>query len=112
MSAEAGPWPARVRAEGGAMEPSIHLNWLAIAASVVASFLIGGLWYGPLFGKAWMREHGWPADYKPTGADMGRSMGLNVLGTFLMAFVLAHDVLGWRPSAWNQGPDAHPAVYG
>lgn len=30
------------------------LNWWAILAATVVAFVIGGLWYGPLFGKAWM----------------------------------------------------------
>jgi len=94
------------------MQPQIHLNWIAIVVAVAVSFLFGGLWYGPLFGRAWKKEMGVPPDAKPTGAEMGKSLGLNVLGTFLTAFVLAHDVLGWRPSAWNAGPDAAPAVYG
>lgn len=94
------------------MQPQIHLNWLAIGVSVVVSFLVGGLWYGPLFGAAWKKEMGVPADAKPAGGEIGKSLLLNVIGTFLTAFVLAHDVLGWRPSAWNAGTDAAPAVYG
>lgn len=94
------------------MQPNIHLNWLAIAVAVIASFLVGGLWYGPLFGKPWRKEMGVPPDARGTGAEMARSLGLNVFGTFLTAFVLAHDVLGWRPSAWNAGADASPATYG
>jgi hypothetical protein len=34
------------------------INWLAVAAAAVSSFLIGGVWYGPLFGKVWMRASG------------------------------------------------------
>ena len=94
------------------MQPQIHLNWLAIVVAVVASFLVGGLWYGPLFGSAWKREMGVPPDARPAGSEMAKSLLLNLFGTFLMAFVLAHDVLGWRPSAWNAGADAAPAVYG
>lgn len=29
------------------------LNWLAVVVSALSAFVIGGLWYGPLFGKAW-----------------------------------------------------------
>ena len=28
------------------------LNWWAILVAVAAAFALGGLWYGPLFGKA------------------------------------------------------------
>lgn len=34
------------------------LNWLAILAATASSFVLGGLWYGPLFRKAWCREAG------------------------------------------------------
>ncbi|MDQ2870251.1 MAG: DUF1761 domain-containing protein [Acidobacteriota bacterium] len=94
------------------MQPIIHLNWLAILVAVVASFIVGGLWYGPLFGKPWKKEMGVPDDAKPSGAEMGKALGLNVLGTLLTAYVLAHEVQGWRPSSWNAGPDAPAATYG
>ena len=93
------------------MQPEIHLNWLAIAASVIGSFALGGLWYGPLFGKAWQRAIGF-ADVKPAGAEIAKGSALNVFGTLLMAFVLAHEVSVWRPSAWNAGADAAASVYG
>ncbi|BCT92436.1 membrane protein [Lysobacter helvus] len=34
------------------------LNWLAIFAAAVSAFVLGGLWYGPLFKNAWCREAG------------------------------------------------------
>jgi len=34
------------------------INWLAVVASTVAGFILGGLWYGPLFSKIWVREMG------------------------------------------------------
>lgn len=94
------------------MHPEIHLNWIAIIVSVVASFVVGGLWYGPLFGAAWKKEMGVPPDAKPSGGEMGKSLGINILGTFLTAYVLAHEVSVWRPSAWNAGSDSAPYFYG
>ena len=35
-----------------------NLSWIAIIAAAAAGFVVGGIWYGPLFGKAWMAEHG------------------------------------------------------
>jgi hypothetical protein len=35
-----------------------HLNWLAIVAAALVGFPIGALWYGPLFGRAWMAAAG------------------------------------------------------
>lgn len=32
------------------------INWLAIIIATISAFIIGGVWYGPAFGKAWMKE--------------------------------------------------------
>lgn len=34
------------------------INWLAVLVGVVFSQVLGFLWYGPLFGKAWLRMLG------------------------------------------------------
>ena len=39
-------------------------TWIGILAAAVAGFVIGGLWYGPLFGKAWMAARGISPDDK------------------------------------------------
>ena len=33
------------------------LNWIAIGVVTVANFILGAIWYGPIFGKQWMRIH-------------------------------------------------------
>lgn len=35
-----------------------NINWLSVIAAVVSSFLVGGIWYGPVFGRAWMQAFG------------------------------------------------------
>ena len=94
------------------MQPVIHLNWFAIAAAVLANIIIGFLWYGPILGKAWMREMGVSPDHKPDPAVMKRSMIIMIVSAFLTATVLAHTVAVWRPSTWNAGTDAANALYG
>jgi hypothetical protein len=94
------------------MQPEIHPNWLAVVASVVASFAIGSLWYGPLFGKIWANAMGFGDAAKPTGAEIAKGSLLNLLGTVLMAYVLAHDVAVWRPSTWKVGADNPAHLYG
>jgi hypothetical protein len=97
---------------GGGMQPDIHLNWAAVLVSVVVSFVIGGLWYGPLFGKVWMKGMGYESGWKPARNEMLKSMAITILGILFMADVLAWTVAGWRPSTWNAGTDSSPAVYG
>ena len=44
-----------------------ELNWLAILVATIAGFAIGGLWYGPLFGNAWVAALGKkPEDIRPS----------------------------------------------
>ena len=38
------------------------LNWWAILTATVAAFVLGWLWYGPLFGQAWLKAIGKSAD--------------------------------------------------
>jgi hypothetical protein len=44
------------------------LNWLAILGATLASFALGGLWYGPIFGKAWMAAIGKKQEELPSNA--------------------------------------------
>jgi hypothetical protein len=90
----------------------IPVNYLAIIAAVIASFLFGWLWYGPLFGKKWTSLMNMPVDAKPDPKVMMRGMGLTLLGTFLTAYVLAHTAAVWRPSVWGVGADAASYLYG
>ncbi len=41
-----------------------HVAWFAAVVATVAAFVLGGLWYGPLFSKPWMREMGVGRDFK------------------------------------------------
>ena len=64
------------------------VNWLAVIVSALAGFAIGGLWYGPLFGKAWMREVGM-TDEKMKSASMLKIYGGALLLNLIAAFSLA-----------------------
>jgi hypothetical protein len=37
----------------------LNINYLAIIIAVVAHFVLGFLWYTPLFGKAWAKNSKW-----------------------------------------------------
>src|SRR5258708_26678091 len=90
----------------------IHVNYPAVAAAVIASFVFAWLWHGPLFGKIWAPLMNVPADAKPEPKMMVRSMGLQILGTFLTAYVLVFTGEVWRPSVWGAGADQPSYFYG
>lgn len=35
-----------------------HVNWLSLLLGALAYFMLGAIWYGPLFSKAWVRLSG------------------------------------------------------
>jgi len=85
------------------MEPNIHINVVAIVVAVVANFIFGAIWFMPLFGKAWAKEM--KIDMtgpKPPASVMIKGMSIMVIGNFLMAWVLAHDMAVWNPLTWGQ----------
>jgi hypothetical protein len=64
------------------------INWLAVVVCTVVAFVEGGLWYGPLFGKIWMREMNIGPDHKP---KIGKPVlfGTTIVLTFIAAAVFA-----------------------
>ncbi|MFN3694309.1 MAG: DUF1761 domain-containing protein, partial [Ignavibacterium sp.] len=36
----------------------VSINYLAVLVCGIISMVIGSLWYGPLFSKLWMKQHG------------------------------------------------------
>lgn len=64
------------------------INWLAVLVAAVSSFIIGGLWYGPLLGKAWMRASGVSEEETREG-NMALIFGLSFLLQLVAAVVLA-----------------------
>ena len=73
------------------------INWLAVFVAALSGFVIGGLWYGPLFQKPWMRLSGMTKG-KGAHANMALTFGgayvLNVIGAIGISIVLG-DHTGW-----------------
>lgn len=66
-----------------------NANLLAILVAAIAGFLVGGLWYGPLFGKAWQRESGL-SDDEIKSANLLKIYGTTFLLSILSAVFLGH----------------------
>ncbi len=69
------------------------VNYLAVLVAAVASMIVGGIWYGPLFGKLWMQGMGWDPNHKELMDKMKKSAGpayfQQFIGSLIMAFVLS-----------------------
>ncbi len=73
----------------------MHISITAILITVVANFIVGFLWYTPLFGKAWARELGFDTSVKPPAGALAKGMIMGIIGNFLLAFVFAHNIAAW-----------------
>jgi hypothetical protein len=76
------------------------INWLAVVVAAVSSFALGGIWYGPLFSKAWMKLTGMT---KEKGAEA--SMALTFGGTFALNLLIAIAIamLMGPHAGWHAG---------
>jgi hypothetical protein len=63
------------------------LNWWAILVAAASSFMLGGLWYGPLFKDAWCKAAGVDPD-KPAGHP-ARVFGVAFVLSFISATAFA-----------------------
>ena len=74
------------------------VNWVSVLVAALSGFVIGGLWYGPLFQKPWMQLTGMTKE-KGAQASMAVTFGgayvLNVMGAFGIAMVMG-DHGGWH----------------
>lgn len=66
-----------------------NFHWYEAVIAALAGFMIGGLWYGPLFGKAWQRLSGLSDDQINSG-NMPLIFGLTFLLNLIAAFLLGH----------------------
>ena len=74
----------------------MNINMVAILVAVVANFILGFLWYTPLFGKAWAKEMGFDTSVKPAGGQIAKGMIFMVIGNFFLAYVFAHNIAAWN----------------
>ena len=79
----------------------LKINHLAVLVAVVLQFVLGFLWYGPLFGEAWMEMVGLDMDTvmaDPAGAgEWITNAFASITGIYLLAWLytkLGVDSLG------------------
>lgn len=70
----------------------VVINYWAVLVATVAAIILGTAWYGPLFGKQWMRIVGISMGEMTPAVkqSMMKSYAILAITTFVMAFVLAH----------------------
>lgn len=71
------------------MEVELHLNLTAALVAAVSAFVLGGIWYGPLFGKAWQGYMGLTDEDIASKGHPAVIMGLAFVLTLVQALVLS-----------------------
>lgn len=66
---------------------NVPVNYLAVVVAAIANYIIGSLWYGVIFRKAWMKLSGL-SEMKVTAA----SVILGLIGALLTSYVLQHAI--------------------
>lgn len=70
---------------------TVPIHAWPIVGAAIAKIVLGALWYSPaLFIQPWQRMSGITAAQMQE--RMGRALAVDVVGSFLMAFMLAHVV--------------------
>lgn len=76
------------------------LNWWAILVATLSSFVLGGLWYGPLFGKRWLRALG-KSEYDLTPSAVPFVVAL--ITSFITCLTLAWLISLLGVNTWEYG---------
>lgn len=76
------------------------ISWIAVILAAAVAFVVGGLWYGPLFLKSWQREAG------ISDADMQRRHPAKVFGLAFLLQLFAAYILGHVLATYGNPPAA------
>jgi hypothetical protein len=71
-------------------------NLLAVLVAGLIPMVVGSLWYGPLFGRQWMRMVGKTEDELKQQFNPLKSYGVTFLMALIMSYVLAHILIAWE----------------
>jgi hypothetical protein len=65
----------------------MELNFYSVFVSAITTLLVGFVWYGPLFGKAWMKETGLTEEDLKKGS-MVKIFGLTYIFSVMIAMIM------------------------
>ena len=69
----------------------MEVNWIAVLVAAVSAFVLGGLWYGAIFGEKWMAYNGLTKEQAQAGSPariFGGAFVLSLIAAFVFAMFL------------------------
>ncbi|MBQ4822125.1 DUF1761 domain-containing protein [Aquimarina sp. MMG016] len=64
-----------------------NINWLSVFIATLSSFVLGGIWYGPLFGRTWMKLFNFSEEVLKK-RSVPKTFGISILLAFIAALNL------------------------
>ena len=75
----------------------VQVNFLAVIVCAIVSMIVGSIWYGPLFGKKWMKHFNFSKEDMEKGKkEMPKTYSMMFVGSVVTSYVLA-VVVGMAP---------------
>ena len=70
---------------------TVDINYIAVLAASLVGFILGSVWYGPLFGKPWMIAVGLDPEVVKNSPkpDIRRLLTISFILLYIMAYCLA-----------------------
>lgn len=65
----------------------MEINFLALFVAALSTLVVGSVWYGPLFGKVWMKENGFSEEELKQGS-MVKIFGLTFVFSIFLAMIM------------------------
>jgi len=78
----------------------MEIQYGVIGGLAVIAMVVSAIWYGPLFGSAWLRVIGADTDVEEKRKEMQKKAlplyGIQFLLVLFQIYVLAHYIKGWN----------------
>lgn len=71
-------------------------NLWAVLVAALIPMIVGSIWYGPLFGKMWMRMVDQTEEELKENFNPMKSYGVTFVMALIMAYVLVHILIAWE----------------
>lgn len=78
----------------------IRINYLAVVVAAIASFVVGGLWYGVLFGSVYMELRGIDPAAMPDATPPVWEIVAEFIRCLVVAYVLARFIALTKVWGW------------
>ena len=88
-----------------------NVNWLAVIAAAGAYFVLGAIWFGPVFGKAWVKATGLTDEQIKSGSNV-KMLGTAFLMSVVVSFGMAMFFFGFGTDPENPMTMTIGAMYG